>query len=256
MKIKPGDFSLLSADYMKYRPSYSEFIVDLMFGALNKQPSEVVCADIGAGTGIFTKLILNKKPKELFAVEPNENMLLAGKEFLPNGVKWTAAFAESTGLPSNSIDLITMASSFHWTNSKLALHEFNRVLTPSGIFVALWNPRITELSKIESLIDDILTNEYSVKSRVSSGRSGITTDLTSILKNSNFFSDVSYIEIINKVYVSPKRYIGAWRSVNDIRSQLGEENFKKFITQVSNIVSNLEHIEVHYMTRAWISKVK
>jgi len=256
MNIKLGDFTLLSQDYVNYRPSYSKLIVDLMFGALNKHPNQVVAADIGAGTGIFTKLILEKNPKELYAVEPNENMLLAGKKFLPNGVKWMAACAESTELPSNTFDLITMASSFHWTNTHTALNEFNRLIKPSGIFAALWNPRITELSEIESIIDSILTNEYSVKSRVSSGRSGITSDLTNILKSTSFFSDVSYIETVNKVCVSPERYIGAWRSVNDIRSQLGEENFAKFITQVSTIVSGVKHVEVYYMTRAWISKIK
>jgi len=252
--IEKGDFSALADDYAKYRPSYSKMIVDLIFGATNKPNNEVVAADVGAGTGIFTKLLLDKNPNELYAVEPNENMRLAGEKFLLNGVKWRSAGAESTGLPSNTFDLISMASSFHWPNTDLALKEFNRILKSSGIFVALWNPRITELSDTESIIDDILTNEYSVKSRVSSGRSGITVNLTSILKNSKYFADVSYLETTNKVCVSPEHYIGAWRSVNDIRSQLGEENFTKFIDKVTNIVGNMEHVEVHYMTRAWVAR--
>lgn len=252
--IQKGDFSSLADDYTKYRPSYSKLIVDLIFGATNKPAKEVIAADVGAGTGIFTKLVLDKNPKELYAVEPNENMRSAGEKFLPNGVKWRAAGAESTGLPSSTFDLVSMASSFHWPNTDLALNEFNRILKPSGIFVALWNPRITELSETESVIDNILTNEYSVKSRVSSGRSGITLNLTNILKSSNFFSEISYLETTNKVFVSPERYIGAWRSVNDIRSQLGEEQFAKFISKISNIVKNMEHVEVHYMTRAWVAR--
>jgi hypothetical protein len=120
--------------------------------------------------------------------------------------------------------------------------------------VALWNPRITELSETEAKIDDILKNEYSVKSRLSSGRSGITNTLTEVLKSSGFFAHVAYIEATDKVYVAPEKYVGAWRSVNDVRSQLGEEKFANFIAQVTDITSGMDRVEVHYMTRAWIAK--
>jgi len=252
--IQKGDFSALADDYTKYRPSYNKLVVDLIFGAINKPSSDVIAADVGAGTGIFTKLILEKNPKELYAVEPNDNMRLAGEKFLPNGVTWVAAGAESTHLPDKTFDMVSMASSFHWPETNSALNEFNRILTKNGIFVALWNPRITELSKTETTIDDILRTEYSVTSRVSSGRSGITTNLSQILKNCGLFSEVAYVEAIDKIYVTPERYVGAWRSVNDIRSQLGEENFSKFIGQVTEVTSSLDKVEVHYMTRAWIAK--
>lgn len=252
--IKKGDFSALAEDYTKYRPSYNKMVVDLIFGSINKQSKEIMVADIGAGTGIFTKLILDKNPKQLYAVEPNDNMRSQGEKFLPKGVNWIGAGAEATSLADNTFDLVSMASSFHWPDTKLALKEFNRILNSNGTFVALWNPRITELSEIETIIDNILKNDYSIKSRVSSGRSGITNNLTQLLKDSNLFSNVVYVESTDKVEVSPERYIGAWRSVNDIRSQLGEINFSKFISKVTDITKDLNHVEVHYMTRAWIAK--
>jgi len=252
--IKKGDFSALADDYTKYRPSYNKLIVDLIFGAIDVPVNEVVAADVGAGTGIFTKLILDKNPKTLYAVEPNNNMKSEGEKFLPSGVKWIGAGAEDTKLPSNTFNLVSMASSFHWPDTNAALKEFDRILNDKGVFVALWNPRVTELSETETLIDNILKDKFSIKSRVSSGRSGITCTLTEILKKSGYFSDVVYLEAVDKVYISPERYIGAWRSVNDIRSQLGEENFNKFIDQVTEITSKLDHVEVHYMTRAWVAK--
>lgn len=252
--INKGDYSNLANDYTRYRPSYNQLIVDFLFGALNKPRGEIDAADIGAGTGIFTKLLLDKHPKTIYAIEPNDNMRSAGKGYLPNGVTWIAANAESTTLSSESIDLVSMASSFHWPKTNQALREFNRILRKDGIFTALWNPRITELSKTESTIDNILKSKYGITKRTSSGRSGITLSLTETLNKSGYFKEVSYAEAMNKVQVSPEHYIGAWRSVNDIRSQLGEKNFKHFIDDITDLTLELEHIEVHYLTRAWIGR--
>ncbi|HZK54364.1 MAG TPA: hypothetical protein VFC84_09260 [Desulfosporosinus sp.] len=62
------------SDYVKYRPKYpSEFINYLV---KEVGVSRSVIADIGAGTGILTKL-LAPKVKKIYAVEPNLNMRLA-----------------------------------------------------------------------------------------------------------------------------------------------------------------------------------
>src|SRR3569832_1328731 len=67
-----GRFSNRVANYAKYRPSYP----DKVLGHLQHEchlTSESVIADVGSGTGIFTKLLLDKG-YSVYAVEPNESM--------------------------------------------------------------------------------------------------------------------------------------------------------------------------------------
>ena len=80
--------------------------------------------------------------KNLVAVEPNDAMRIRGIECLGKNMKFLNGSAEKTGLESNSFDLITMASSFHWTDTQLALKEFDRALSEKGVFCAILESKI------------------------------------------------------------------------------------------------------------------
>ena len=80
--MKKGDFSTLANDYFKYRPSYNKLIVKTILKKINKKSKNILAADIGAGTGIFTKCLIDVGIKDVVAVEPNENMRNAGIEYL------------------------------------------------------------------------------------------------------------------------------------------------------------------------------
>jgi hypothetical protein len=51
--------------------------------------------------------------------------------------------------------------------------------------------------------------------------------------------------------MSPERYLGAWRSVNDLRVQLGSDKFDTFLAFVEQRIAGLKVIEATYLTRAW-----
>jgi len=149
-----------------------------------------------------------------------------------------------------------MASSFHWAKFSAATKEFYRVLRPGGRFTALWNPRLIEVNpllvEIEAYLDALRPN---IK-RVSSGRSGITETLTEQLWGSPYFDDVVYLEGRHVIKMTPKRYLGAWRSVNDLRVQLGPEKFDDFLIFIEQHISGLDVIEATYLTRAWSARRK
>ena len=65
-----------------------------------------------------------------------------------------------TGLKDNCVNWALMGSSFHWTDSKLAVKEFYRILAPGGFFTAIWNPRDIESSELHRKIEDAVY-EYS-----------------------------------------------------------------------------------------------
>ncbi len=250
--MRKGDFSNLAADYVRYRPTYNEHLTNMLVKSVKPDISSIKAADVGAGTGIFSKCLFDQGIRDLVAVEPNKEMREAGVKKFGSLINFSAGTAEKTGLANSSYDLVSMASSFHWPDTEKALSEFNRILKPDGKFVAIWNPRLTEKSPVESLVQDILVDKYGAQSRVSSGLSGITNNLSETLMESGYFRSVVYIESEDLVQRTHEEYIGAWRSVNDIQSQLGDKNFGEFLQDVEHIISKFNTIPVYYLTRAWV----
>jgi ubiquinone/menaquinone biosynthesis C-methylase UbiE len=101
-------------------------------------PSELVVADIGAGTGISARLMADRGI-QVWAIEPNAAMRQAAEP--PPLVEFHNATAEQTQLPDQSVDLILCCQSFHWFNKPIALEEFHRILKPSGRVALMWNDR-------------------------------------------------------------------------------------------------------------------
>ena len=119
-------------NYVKYRPGYPAEVIAFLQNECDLSSNSVI-ADIGSGTGIFTKLLLDKGYK-VYAVEPNADMQQAAKEYLGDNGNFipTDGSAEETTLPSSSIDLIVCAQAFHWFNNENAKAEFKRVLRADG----------------------------------------------------------------------------------------------------------------------------
>lgn len=252
MTMKLGDFTGLAEKYSKYRPDYSESVLRAMLGLHDKPVTELVCADVGAGTGIWSRMLQDTGVKSITAVEPNEDMRRMGLEFLTGAsTQWLDGSAENTGLDDSSCDLVTMASSFHWANFDNAIAEFHRVLKPGGRFCALWNPRLITDNPMLVEIESFLTNLNPDIKRVSSGKSGITENLREMLEGTSEFDDVVYLEGKHIIKMTPDRYIGAWESVNDLAVQLGQEKFQIFMDHVKEVVAKVDYIEATYLTRAW-----
>ena len=250
-----GDFSGLALDYAENRPDYSDQVLKAITGLLSKPLVECDFADVGAGTGIWTRMVSNLRPRSTIAIEPNSDMRRMGTSFQTGQViDWRDGTAENTGLTDCSVDFLSMASSFHWADFELAIGEFWRVLRPEGMFVAIWNPRYIEPGSLLAGIEDYL---YSLKpdlQRVSSGRSGFTANLEDRVRLSGRFTDVVFMESKHEIKMSPARYLGAWRSVSDVRVQLGPVGFNEFLAVVEERTRDLEYVPAVYQTRAWVAR--
>ena len=247
----------MAGDYSLNRPDYSESVLKALLGMIGVPVNEIDYADVGAGTGIWTRMVDSMGVRSTTAVEPNDDMRGYGiKDSEETSIKWLAGDAEETGLAPESVNILTMASSFHWADFDMATKEFHRVLKTNGRFTALWNPRLIEVNpmlvEIENHLDTLRTD---IK-RVSSGRSGITNKLTEMLWGSPYFDDVVYLEGRHVILMSPDRYLGAWRSVNDLQVQLGKEKFENFLSFVEEKISGSDVIEATYLTRAWSARKK
>jgi SAM-dependent methyltransferase len=255
--LKAGDFTGLATDYSQHRPDYCPSVLDGLLGLLNKPAAQVDFVDVGAGTGIWTRMVYRKGVKSVTAIEPNADMRAAGvADSAKTSIRWLDGGAERTGLGDACCDWISMASSFHWAKFDAATREFHRVLRPRGRFTALWNPRLIEINPLLVEIEAHLATLRPNIKRVSSGRSGITESLTEQLWASPHFEDVVYLEGRHVISMTPERYLGAWRSVNDLRVQLGAAPFDAFLEFVERRTSGLKEIEATYLTRAWSARRK
>jgi SAM-dependent methyltransferase len=253
--MKHGDFTGLAGDYAKFRPGYAPQVATAILGFLGREVAEVDAADVGAGTGIWTRILAARGLRSVVAVEPNDDMRGRGIETSHGtSVTWSKGSAEATGLADGSVDLLTMASSFHWADFDRACEEFHRVLRPGGVFVALWNPRFIEANPLLVEIEAQITKLEPDIRRVSSGRSGLTERLTDMLSAKAQFTDVLYLEGRHTNRQTPAQYLGAWRSVNDLQVQLGPDLFQKFLQFVTDRTAGLTAIETTYLTRAWAAR--
>jgi SAM-dependent methyltransferase len=252
--IKHGNFDSLAGDYAQYRPGYAPSVVTAVLALVWRPAAEVDAADVGAGTGIWTRMLAAQNLHSVTAVEPSDEMRRNGMLTPENRIDWRKGTAEETGLPSGAYDLVSMASSFHWTDFDKACAEFQRMLRPGGRFVALWNPRMIELNPLLVEIEREITRLNPTVKRVSSGRSGLTERLTDMLWAKQGFDDVVYLEARHSATQTPAQYLGAWRSVNDLRVQLGSDLFDKFLQFVERKTAGLSAIETTYLTRAWAAR--
>ncbi len=134
-------FSDRVRDYSSYRPGYPAAAIDCIVETCDLQAASVV-ADIGSGTGIFTRQLL-QEDLQVIAVEPNRKMREASDLALGDYQNYHSldATAEATTLETGSVDLITAAQAFHWFDLRAAKAEFMRILRPQGNTCLIWNRR-------------------------------------------------------------------------------------------------------------------
>ncbi|MGL4737424.1 MAG: class I SAM-dependent methyltransferase [Cellulosilyticaceae bacterium] len=123
--------------YAKGRPGYPKEVFEKI---IELAPTDAVFADVGAGTGLFTKEIA-EYGHTVYAVEPNDDMrdqltrILKGyKNVMP-----VAGSAEVTTLPDQSVDIITIAHALHWFNLDTFRVECDRILKPAGRIIVIYN---------------------------------------------------------------------------------------------------------------------
>jgi ubiquinone/menaquinone biosynthesis C-methylase UbiE len=154
MKAPTERFSDRVENYAKYRPRYPDAMLQFIREIV---PQPAVVADVGSGTGIITKQLLDAE-FEVYAIEPNEPMRSeAGRTLNANPLFHSVpGSAEATTLANQSIDFITSAQSFHWFDRGKAKVEFRRILKPGKWVALIWNERQSEASTFDWKYEQLL----------------------------------------------------------------------------------------------------
>ena len=139
--MNENKFNGMGKIYSKYRPSYPSDFIDYLFTDVGISKSSII-ADIGSGTGILTRQLLEKGNK-VYGIEPNADMRAIAETNLNNFPGFTSVNgnAEDTTIDDNSVDYITVAQAFHWFDREKFKKECQRILKPEGKVILVWNVR-------------------------------------------------------------------------------------------------------------------
>ncbi|WP_335938261.1 class I SAM-dependent methyltransferase [Streptomyces sp. PTD5-9] len=130
-------FDRAAARYAEARPGYPPALFDAVEELAGRPLRGARTVDVGAGTGIATRLLLDRGARVL-AVEPGPGMAGQLHRTLPH-IPVVRGDGNRLPLATASADLITYAQSWHWTDPSLAGPEALRVLRPGGALALWWN---------------------------------------------------------------------------------------------------------------------
>lgn len=149
-------FSTRVENYVRYRPGYPGAVVDAIAERCGSVSASCV-ADIGSGTGIFSRLLLDRG-FSVYGVEPNAEMRAAAESLLAGEDRFTSVHgsAECTTLPDASVDVVTAAQAFHWFKGETTRTEWSRILRPRGLVALVWNVRNVGASELMSGYEALL----------------------------------------------------------------------------------------------------
>ena len=90
--MKHGDFTGLAADYARFRAGYAPQVAAAILGYTERRPAGIDAADVGAGTGIWTRTLAALGLHSVVAVDfylpgcpPPADRIRAVMESLLNG---------------------------------------------------------------------------------------------------------------------------------------------------------------------------
>jgi len=248
--IKPGDFNPLADVYEASRPTYPEALLNDLITLTGVRPGSIV-ADIGAGTGKWTRLLL-EAGLDALAVEPGAAMIEQGRRALAefgDRVRWSQGTAEATGLPDRSVDWITFAQAFHWVDVPRGLPELHRILRPDGWVTALWNQRTDYETSIWGAVKSLtfdLAPDFDAEDKQHQ-------NWTHIFTATGHFDRVAFREARHTVMMSRERFHTLWRSHNKLQVRLGPAQTRVFLDRLqSEVLPRFpDPIPIPYACRAW-----
>lgn len=125
------NFSRHAEIYSKFRPDYPPDFFDYLASLVEATD---VAWDCGTGNGQAAHG-LARHFKSVVATDPSEAQLAAA---VPHGrIAFSVGKAEHSGLPDESVDLVSVAQAYHWFDFENFHAEVRRVLKKNGV-LAVW----------------------------------------------------------------------------------------------------------------------
>ncbi|MFD5325197.1 class I SAM-dependent methyltransferase [Streptomyces sp. NPDC127092] len=130
-------FGRAARAYDAYRPRYPDTAFETMEEFSGRPLAGARVADVGTGTGIAARA-LHERGARVVGVEPGAAMAAQFRSGLP-GIPLVRGDGNRLPLADGSLDLVTYAQSWHWTDPSLAVPSALRALRPGGALALMWN---------------------------------------------------------------------------------------------------------------------
>lgn len=246
MKDPTKRFSDRVHDYIRYRPAYPPALIESLIEICGLDGNSVV-ADIGAGTGILTRPLLEKDLR-VIAVEPNEPMRRAAENSLSANALFTSVdgTAEDSGLADDSVDLIVAAQAFHWFEPDVARREFARLLKSGGSVALIWNQRKLEqpFQRDYDALLSALAPEYDVVNHMN-----VSDDTIAAFFSPQKFQSFSFE---NRQVLDRMSFLGRMKSASYL-PPIGTDGYAKLLESADRLFTNYEENgEVSFEYDTWL----
>jgi ubiquinone/menaquinone biosynthesis C-methylase UbiE len=146
-------FSGVANRYADFRPHYPTALFDYLATLAPKNSAVWDCA-CGNGQATFD---LAKRFGKVIGTDASKEQIASAAAH-PNA-EYRVATAEQSGLPDDSVALVTVAQAVHWFNFDRFYAEVNRVMSGNGV-IALWTYGINNVEdkEINPLVQNFYTN--------------------------------------------------------------------------------------------------
>ena len=146
-------FSNVASRYADFRPHYPEALFDYLATLVSRSSLVWDCA---AGNG-QASVDLAERFHRVVATDASREQIASAKPH-PK-IEYRVAPAHQSGLPDESVGLITVAQALHWFDLERFYAEAKRVLQPEGV-LAVWAYGINEVEgeTLNRLVQDFYSN--------------------------------------------------------------------------------------------------
>jgi len=222
-------FSGKAIIYERYRPKYPKEFIDYLYSELGFGENTAI-ADIGSGTGILSRQLLEKGSK-VYCVEPNEDMRNMAESSLSAYSNFISVdgSAEDTRLDERSVDHITVAQAFHWFDAEKFRLECQRILKSNGKVVLVWNSRVKN--------SEVVTENMKICEKLCKSFKGFSGGQEAEPESfSTFFRDgvCDYRIFENNLTFDMDSFIGRNLSASYAPKQ-GDANYEQFVDELANL---------------------
>ena len=239
-------FTGMGEIYAKYRPSYTNALIEYLYTEIGFNKESTI-ADIGAGTGILSKLLL-LRGSTVIAVEPNDDMRKIAEQDLATFHNFISikASAENTTIQNASVDFVTVAQAFHWFDPLLFQKECRRILnisskpaTTKGTeskVVLIWNSRDNTSEFVQEC--DRVTQQFCPDFTGSTGgRRGASSEVLAVFFENGIYESRMFQ---NDLYFNETDFIGRSLS-NSSALKEGEPGYAAFVAALLNLFYKYSH---------------
>jgi SAM-dependent methyltransferase len=225
--------------YNEARPKYPAELFSTLTKIINL-PTDAHLLEIGPGTGQATKPFA-EKDYSITAVEPGGKLVEVFKKELRNydNVQIITNSYEDVELPTNTFDLVYVATAFHWLDPEIRFKKTHSLLK-SGCFISIIRTCHILSGETKDFFDKTqpIYNQFAnVSEKAAKSQVTKLADIKADILDTDLFKQVYFKVFPMRITYTSEQYIKLLSTFSEvIAMNPGEQT--SFLEQISNLIKN------------------